>query len=196
MPQQPPGTTRLRLLGVLSLLFLAGWAWAAWWIWDVYLPHLELSALFGFFMASSMGAGHQGTNNAAAPPIDAAAAVAVRHIWFALMCLIGAVMGVAGVAGLAGARWSHRVFMAAGLLILAGTAATMGGIVVLIHKARFPATITALGYGLLCVIQSFPGWVLLLASVGGRRGRATRRSAAGPLAAPASSEQVVERGAD
>src|SRR3990172_10579678 len=102
---------RYRLRGLTTAAFLTAWMWTAWWIWDVYLPRLEISAMFSYFASASMASRNASAGHAG-PPVDVGAAVLVRTGWFAVMCLTGTVMLVAAAGGLAGARWGRRTLAA------------------------------------------------------------------------------------
>lgn len=166
------GSARYRVLAALTLAFLAAWCAWGWWVYDTYIPRLELSRAIGFLMASGMGGGMQqnGDGDPAASMRRATIVTeVVRHAWGALMGVSAAVMFVAAALGISGPNRGRRWLLTAGFLIILATIGTMAGILVLIRFGDFPQ-MKAPAYVLITGAQSSLGWILVFTT---RRPRTT-----------------------
>jgi hypothetical protein len=161
----PPaaGRLRYRVLAALTLLFLAAWCAWGWWVYDTYIPRLELSRAIGYLMASGMGGGmkQNGDGDPAAGMRRATIVTeVVRHTWVALMALAAAVMLTAGAVAVSGPHRGRRWLLVAGFFIIVATIGTMAGILVLIRFGDFPR-MKAPAYVLITGAQSSLGWILV-----------------------------------
>ena len=165
-PPKASYLTRVRLIGLCSVLLAPLWCFAAYRVFR-HILHLEFVAIMSLAIGGGMTAGAanpgEATDLVGARMINPAVVEGSAHTWLGLMYIVGALVFLGGAVGLAARPSARRWLLAAAIAILVGTLLTLAGVHVLIRWGGFPPTVKPLGYLVIATVQSFYGWVLLLA---------------------------------